>query len=1655
MATNTAIINGSVNAAAKTGFNTGSLYVGGERVVLQSLTTSLQADFNFSTDIPDEFAGIANISQSLLTDNTFGTIGLGYNPDDTGDGIVADEVVLKEGTVLEAETIILGAKNAITVEKGAQVLAIASDDNRGEITLTSPSGSIIIKEEAVVRASDAINIDTTNLSLDPSAVFTSDHSELNLTGPKITFVQDGYVRSDTDTGIFLTATQFASLISSFENVGLKSTSDIVFEGDFDLSVTDTLTLDTGLIQGTDGGTVQLTAGTIYILNTAATPSIELGSSGQGTIIFIAKSGTDTTSGNIYVGKGTVLFDGFSSVGDVTEKGGFILNAQNDLVFRGAGTLDTGNADLNITASRVTTSYYTDSDTYTAADFSVDAGTGIVNIAGAADRNAGNDSVTGTLAISGNSIRISTLIEIPSGRLKLTATENISLNEGAEIMAAGTDSAPGGDVVVTSTGDGSISLASGASIDVSAGTQGDAGSISLYAPVGGVVLMGDIQGQAATNSAGDQGQGGSFSVVTNSLAASAVMDFSTLNAKLSEGGFDGDLDVRTTVGDITIGAEDAVDAGTVKITSDDGSIYVYGNVDVSRNDQGGTAELYAKNDLIFSGYIDASGVGESSTGGDVVLAVDTGTLTLSDNGVIDVSGSETGGTVSFQGSLSGADYNQLNMSLNGTVTGAAAVYVDAVRTYTGYTTVNSSALNTIKANTTTFMNSGGNLKSSLLSGLQGVDEEDFHLRPSIVIANNEGDLTLSGDLDLTTWRYAGETGTLTLRAAGDLNINANIIDNPTNSYSTLWSGTMKDSWDINLTAGAVTTSPDLMATDPIQNTSTGDLTIASNKVVYTESGSISFASGGDTTINQGASNSYMIASSTQYALASYGGSIEGDVAGDLNIVGGVVQTALGDIDISTGGDLMLGANSAGTYKGTIRTTGERAEGKTVNAYETYTNGGDIYLSIGGDVRGSLSSSYWLTYKTERISGVNHYIIIPVYGNHPTEGIATLAGGDVYIKAGGSYFAQTGTFGEGNLQIYATGDMNGRFLINDGIGELSAGANFGTSAMKPLIEMADAQIAVTAQGDMNIGGILNPALVKNNKVWDNGYTEESSIKLTAISGDVNVGSVDTSTYTFYAGGLDGALSYLPATVDIEAERDINLSSFILMPSETGQLRLVAGRDISGTVTMSDADTSGDNYTVYGELWKITTTNPAPDLTMDHGTVADEDGDEQPLHYYDSEPVSIWAGRDINNMTIILPKKASIHAERDIISLNYTGMNISDSDVSRIYAGGEISYEYSASQATESKKIEQRGPGYLVVQAGGTIDLGNSLGIITTGNSGVASLGSEGSAVLVAAGISRELEWEETITFFNMLREAGDEYSTLLAAGDTKGAQQVIDDARNTIIVPFLGTVNESADIMMTSSQISTQANGDILVLAGGQIDVGKSVIGSTSVSGDTDKNTGIYTAVGGSINVFAVGDINVNEARIMTFMGGDITVWSDDGDVNAGRGSRTAISAIPPRSYIEEVNGVKTVVTKFIIPAVGSGIRAMTYDPDGAGPISAPEAGILHIFAPEGVIDAGEAGMEGASAFIGGVQVLNTQNMSFSQGAVGMPAQTQSVNMGSLAGTGIANKENLSSGLEALSERVDSKSTDPTRPIVEMLQRLDVKVIGYELSLDSSTDDEKRK
>jgi hypothetical protein len=199
-------------------------------------------------------------------------------------------------------------------------------------------------------------------------------------------------------------------------------------------------------------------------------------------------------------------------------------------------------------------------------------------------------------------------------------------------------------------------------------------------------------------------------------------------------------------------------------------------------------------------------------------------------------------------------------------------------------------------------------------------------------------------------------------------------------------------------------------------------------------------------------------------------------------------------------------------------------------------------------------------------------------------------------------------------------------------------------------------------------------------------------------------------------------------------------------------------------------------------------------------------------------------------------------------------------------------------------------------------------------------------------------------------------------------------------------------MTSSQIATLGGGDIYIFSNNTINVGQ-----TAFITDTQRaSTGIYTGFGGAINVFSEKDINVNESRVMTYLGGDITVWSDTGNINAGRGTKTVITASPPT--LQPVNGVLMLV--FHAPGEGSGIRTFTYYPEGVdGPVKAPLQGDIYLFAPQGDIDAGEAGIAGRNVILGAVQVLNAQNIVFSAGSVGVPTASQGLSgLSALSGMG---------------------------------------------------------
>ncbi len=477
---------------------------------------------------------------------------------------------------------------------------------------------------------------------------------------------------------------------------------------------------------------------------------------------------------------------------------------------------------------------------------------------------------------------------------------------------------------------------------------------------------------------------------------------------------------------------------------------------------------------------------------------------------------------------------------------------------------------------------------------------------------------------------------------------------------------------------------------------------------------------------------------------------------------------------------------------------------------------------------------------------------------------------------------------------------------------------------------------------------------------------------------------------------SLNILPPTVAITAGRDINiLADFALAPSATGNLTLTAGRDIGGLMAnglraaiymsdMSDALPGQPYNDVYG-----------PQSGFSPGALFDSTASDPAglLHAGDGTPVVVRAGRNISSLMLYMSKKTDITAVGNISDLYFFGNNVSPGDVTIIQAGGNILFSSLPNAYSGFTGIQEGGPGALVVEAGLSMDLGTTAGIQAVGNTFNSSLGETGCTLIVASGYSKDFSNAAAdAAFFTALSAQGVIYSNDMAAGDTAGANQVAVAARGGIIAPFFAgsATTGSGDIDMTSSQISTLSpGGGIFIFANGMVNVGK----STFFANESQiQSTGIFTAQGGSINIFANGDLNVNESRVMTFEGGDITVWDDTGSINAGRGSKTEIDASPPT--LREVNGQLVLV--FNPPQVGSGIRAVTYAP-GFG-LPAPPAGNIYMFAPQGVIDAGEAGIAGTNVILGAVQVLNANNIIFSGTSVGVPSSANVSGLGALAGTG---------------------------------------------------------
>jgi filamentous hemagglutinin family protein len=161
-----------------------------------------------------------------------------------------------------------------------------------------------------------------------------------------------------------------------------------------------------------------------------------------------------------------------------------------------------------------------------------------------------------------------------------------------------------------------------------------------------------------------------------------------------------------------------------------------------------------------------------------------------------------------------------------------------------------------------------------------------------------------------------------------------------------------------------------------------------------------------------------------------------------------------------------------------------------------------------------------------------------------------------------------------------------------------------------------------------------------------------------------------------------------------------------------------------------------------------------------------------------------------------------------------------------------------------------------------------------------------------------------------------------------------------------VNLSGDLDMFATTISTLNGGNISVNAAGGINVG-----STYVSGNDQYARGIYTTGDGDVSVIASGNIEVAGSRIAAYDGGNVTVESLYGNVDAGNGGSGSVTV--DEYYVDPLTGT----TEFSNPTIPlSGILAMTFPPrDSTSTEPAYSVGNVRVETPQGSITASAAGV----------------------------------------------------------------------------------------------------
>jgi hypothetical protein len=461
------------------------------------------------------------------------------------------------------------------------------------------------------------------------------------------------------------------------------------------------------------------------------------------------------------------------------------------------------------------------------------------------------------------------------------------------------------------------------------------------------------------------------------------------------------------------------------------------------------------------------------------------------------------------------------------------------------------------------------------------------------------------------------------------------------------------------------------------------------------------------------------------------------------------------------------------------------------------------------------------------------------------------------------------------------------------------------------------------------------------------------------------------------------------------------------------------------------------------------------------------------------------DVNSTAIFLSAKpVSLYAGNDIVNLGLSAQNLDAGSVDTITAGRDFLYTAGRTPTGDflqnTRSVDVAGPGALLVEAGRDVNLQTAYGITTSGNLSNAALASKGADLAVIAGAqggprydvfaqkyvvttgtydallldylttligSRPRSKADALVAFANLT-AGQKHHFLdrlfveevraggRAAAAAGSAHNDFTRAFNALEALFPGsnpnlgegqTNPNHGDILLYFSRIYTLSGGDINLMApGGQINVGLAAAPTAFGINKPASQLGIVAQQTGSVDLIAYSDIQVNQSRIFAADGGNILIWSTEGNIDAGRGAKSAISAPPPVITVTPDGRVTTV---FPAALTGSGIQTLATS-------SGTKPGDVDLFAPHGVVNANDAGIVAGNLTIAATAVIGSNNISVSGSSVGVPVQSSGLGVSvAAAGSSGAAATNVASQSSEGSERQSTNSVAQAS-----LSYLDVVVVG---------------